>query len=63
MFMKYFMYHWVRWEDTPNLKGGRIEAAILKNLGFRPTWAAPHIGADGKKTWAEIASPGREEDP
>jgi nitrate reductase gamma subunit len=58
MFMKYFMYHSVRWEDEPNLKGGRLEAAILQNLGFKPTWAASHIGADGQKTWAEIASSG-----
>jgi len=55
MFMKYFMYHDVRWEDSPNLKGGPLEAKILKNLGFRPTWAAPHVGADKGKTWAEIA--------
>ena len=56
MFMKYFMYHSVRWDDEPNLRGRKIEAAILKNLGFKPTWAAPHVGADGKKTWAEIAT-------
>ena len=56
MFMKYFMYHFVRWEDEPNLKGSGLEASILQNLGFRPTWAASHIGADGKKTWGEIAS-------
>ena len=61
MFMKYFMYHSVRWEDTPNTRGSRIEAAILENLGLKPTWAAPHIGADGKKTWAQIASPGVKE--
>ena len=56
MFMKYFMYHSVRWEDEPNIKGGRVEAAILQNLGFKPTWAASHVGADGKKTWGEITS-------
>jgi len=56
MFMKYFMYHSIRWEDEPNLKGSRLEAAILNNLGFKPTWVAPHIGADGRKTWADIAS-------
>jgi len=61
MFMKYFMYHSVRWEDTPNLKGSRIEAAVLENLGLKPTWAAPHIGADGKKTWGEIAASGPKE--
>jgi nitrate reductase gamma subunit len=57
MFMKYFMYHSIRWEDTPNVKGSRVEAEILKNLGFKPTWVAPHIGADGKKTWADLAAP------
>jgi nitrate reductase gamma subunit len=61
MFMKYFLYHSVRWEDTPNLKGGKMEAAILQNLGFKPTWAAPHIGADGNKTWGEIATSGPKE--
>jgi len=61
MFMKYFMYHAVRWEDTPNIKGSRIEVAVLENLGLKPTWAAPHIGADGKKTWGEIANSGTQE--
>ena len=61
MFMKYFLYHSVRWEDTPNLKGGKMEAAILQNLGFKPTWASLHIGADGKKTWGEIATSGPKE--
>lgn len=58
MFMKYFLYHFVRWEDKPNFKGSRIEAMILKNLGFKPTWAAGHIGADGEKTWVDIATSG-----
>lgn len=62
MFMKYFLYHSVRWEDEPNLKGGVIEREILKNLGFKPTWAAAHIAADGRKSWVEIASPARGED-
>ena len=61
MFMKYFLYHSVRWEDTPNLAGGEIEAAVRENLGLKPTWAAPHVGADGKKTWGEIAAPGAKE--
>ena len=56
MFMKYFLYHGVRWEDAPNLRGSKIEAAILKNLGLKPTWAAPHIDADGEKTWVDIAT-------
>jgi nitrate reductase gamma subunit len=61
MFMKYFMYHSVRWEDEPNLKGSKVEAAILKNLGFKPTWAAPHIAGDGAKTWVDLATSGPKE--
>jgi nitrate reductase gamma subunit len=61
MFMKYFLYHSVKWDDMPNMTGSRIEAAVLENLGLKPTWAAPHIGADGKKTWAQIATSGVKE--
>jgi nitrate reductase gamma subunit len=61
MFMKYFLYHSVKWEGTPNMTGSRIEAAVLENLGLKPTWAAPHIGADGEKTWAQITTSGVKE--
>jgi len=56
MFMKYFLYHSVKWEDIPNLAGSRIEGEVLETLGLKPTWAAPHIGADWKQTWAQIAA-------
>jgi len=56
MFMKYFLYHDVKWDDAPNRRGGRIEAAIRKNLNLRPTWGAKHVGADGRKSWLDIAS-------
>ncbi|MGB9699135.1 MAG: respiratory nitrate reductase subunit gamma [Thermodesulfobacteriota bacterium] len=55
MFMKFFSYHEIRWEHTPNLKGGKIEAAVQTNLKFKPTWSAPHIKADGQKTWNDLA--------
>lgn len=56
MFMKYFLYHRVRWDDAPNLRGGPIEAAVSRNLELKPTWGAKHVGADGKRSWREIAS-------
>ena len=56
MFMKYFLYHNVKWDDAPNLRGGSIEAAIRENLGLKPTWKAKHIEADGRKSWLDIAS-------
>jgi nitrate reductase gamma subunit len=56
MFMKYFLYHHVKWDDAPNRRGGSIEAAIMENLELRPTWRAKHVEADGQKSWREIAS-------
>ncbi len=63
MFMKYFLYHQVKWDDAPNLKGGQIEAAVIKNLKLKPTWKAKHIEADGKKSWLDIASSAPKEKP
>jgi hypothetical protein len=56
MFMKFFFYHEVKWDGAPNLRGGRIEDDILKNLALKPSWRARHIGADGNKSWQDIAS-------
>jgi type III secretion system FlhB-like substrate exporter len=33
-----------------------MESKMAAALNYRPTWAAPHIDADGKKNWAEIAT-------
>ena len=53
---KYFTYHDIRWDDRVNLRGGKIEATIAEYLTYRPTWSAKHVGADGTKTWAEVAT-------
>ena len=53
---KYFAYHAIRWNDTPNLRGGDQEAAIGEMLQQPLSWSAAHIGGDGKKTWAEAAT-------
>lgn len=52
---KYFAYHAIRWNDTPNLAGGPEEATIRRLLGYRVSWAAEHIQGHGS-TWAELAS-------
>lgn len=54
VFSKYFTYHKIRWEDTPNIKGSKIEKAIMGNLGYRVSWSASHIKAGS--TWAEMAT-------
>ena len=53
---KYFTYHRVRWDDRPNVRGGTIESRVAGHLARRPTWSAAHIGADGEKTWAQLAT-------
>jgi nitrate reductase gamma subunit len=51
---KYFTYHKVRWEDHPNIRGSKLEAAITEALGYKIDWSAPHIKKGG--TWAEAAT-------
>ena len=54
LFAKYFTYHEVRWEDEPNLKGGKLEKRIKEALNFGVSWSAPHMKTG--KTWAEVAT-------
>ena len=53
---KYFAYHAIRWNDTPNTPGSDQEKPILENLSYPVSWAAPHIQGEGKKSWAELAT-------
>ncbi len=56
MVLKYFTYHDIRWNDKPNLRGSKMEKKIGEVLQYKPTWAAKHINADGKKNWVDIAT-------
>jgi len=53
---KYFTYHQVRWDDTPLQVGGKVEKEVQQLLQQPMTWSAPHINADGKKNWVDIAT-------
>ena len=53
---KYFTYHSIRWDDIPAARSAEMRRRFAEYLTLRPTWAARHIGADGAKTWAEIAT-------
>ncbi|MCX6543337.1 MAG: respiratory nitrate reductase subunit gamma [Acidobacteria bacterium] len=53
---KYFTYHAVRWDDRVNRRGGTIERTLAEYLTYRPTWSAPHVTADGSRSWADIAT-------
>ncbi len=54
LFAKYFTYHEVRWEDSPNFKGSKLENKIKEALNFGVSWSAPHIKSG--KTWGEVAT-------
>lgn len=55
-FMKYFLYHDIRWGDEPNIDNLATQAKIGVVLNYPVTWAAPHIAGHGKDTWAEVAT-------
>jgi nitrate reductase gamma subunit len=52
---KYFAYHAIRWNDTPNLKGGDQEPVIQELLGRKVSWGAPHIRSNSNKSWVDVA--------
>ncbi|MDR0828022.1 MAG: nitrate reductase [Desulfovibrio sp.] len=54
-FMKYFLYHDIRWDDRPVCDSPDLRAKIAKALAFPVSWRASHIAGDGVKTWAEAA--------
>ncbi len=54
-FVKWFTWHKIRWDDEPNVRGGRIEKLVQQALESPVSWSAAHIGADGKKSWGDLA--------
>jgi len=54
--LKYYTYHSIRWNDEPNIAGSKLEKKLVEALHYKPTWAAKHIQADGKKNWVDIAT-------
>lgn len=53
---KYFTYHEVRWDDEPVEPGSKLDRELKKLLSQPVTWAAPHVGADGKRNWVDIVA-------
>lgn len=49
---KYFLYHAVRWSDTPNERGSKIEKRIMELLQKKVGWSASHIQTG--KPWSEV---------
>ena len=55
-FLKWFTWDKIRWDDEPNVRGGRIERKISDALQYPVSWSAPHIKGDGKKNWVDVAT-------
>ncbi len=55
-FMKYFLYHDIRWGDEPNINTPETDAKIGVVLNYPVSWSASHIAGHGKETWAEVAT-------
>jgi nitrate reductase gamma subunit len=53
---KYFTYHEIRWNDEPIVQGDKNDREIQELLQQPVTWAAPHLKADGKRNWVDIAT-------
>ncbi|MBW1897817.1 MAG: nitrate reductase [Deltaproteobacteria bacterium] len=55
-FMKYFLYHDIRWGDEPNIGTPKTDEKISVVLNYPVSWSASHIAGHGKTTWAEVAT-------
>jgi len=55
---KYFTYHDVRWNDQPIAGNAKMEKDVAELVSQPVSWSAPHLNADGKKNWLDIASDG-----
>jgi nitrate reductase gamma subunit len=53
---KWFTYHAVRWDDEVNQRDGAMQRRLAAYLAYRPTWSAPHVKADGVRTWSDIVA-------
>ncbi len=62
-FMKYFLYHDIRWDDKPNINSPETNAKINVVLNYPITWSAEHISGHNKNTWAEVATFNPEAEP
>lgn len=57
IFMKYFLYHDIRWGDVSAFDDpGKVDASLGIVLNYPLSWGASHIKAGDKKTWVEAAT-------
>jgi nitrate reductase gamma subunit len=55
-YMKYFMWHQVRWDDSASVHDPYAAKELAVNLQRKTSWAAAHIAAGGTAAWSEIVA-------
>ncbi|MGO9638634.1 MAG: hypothetical protein ACLPSO_11930 [Terracidiphilus sp.] len=56
MYMKYFTWHDVRWDDIPMRFDEGERKTMAVNLGRQVSWQAPHIRGAKLQSWAEVTA-------
>jgi hypothetical protein len=55
-YMKYFIWHQVRWDDSASVHDPYAAKELAVNLQRKTSWAAAHIAAGGAAAWSEIVA-------
>ena len=55
-YMKYFLYHDIRWDDKPSKNNPKMLEKIDAGQNYTVSWNAPHIKGGGQKTWNEVTA-------
>jgi nitrate reductase gamma subunit len=58
-FAKFFAYHFVRWDDIPNLRGSKLESRLGPLLNQPLSWSSSHI--QPLRQWSDIVPPSAEQ--
>jgi len=54
MYMKFFTYHSVRWDDHPRRPGEPTDPRLMEYLKYPVSWSAKHVTKGKHKTWADV---------
>jgi nitrate reductase gamma subunit len=54
MYMKFFTYHSVRWDDHPRRPGDPTDPRLMEYLKYPVSWSAKHIKKGKHETWADV---------
>jgi nitrate reductase gamma subunit len=59
--LKYFTYHWVRWDDRSAARTPELSNRMRRYLAYPVHWSALHIRVEKGANWAETLNPDHKE--